>query len=392
MSKYILELEKILNEDPLGILSFQNRSKLDTDNERLVDSFKEICRFYESHNRIPNLDGDIEEIKLFSRLKTFRKNESYRERLVEHDTYGLLKVDEKEIAKENLKEIVHDDPLGILEDDGPEVAIYKLKHVPKKQTMPDVIAKRKSCENFEKFEPLFLDIHKKLTSGECRTQPFNSERQISPGEFFVLGGMLVLVAEIGNWERKNFGNYNAKTHCVFENGTESKLLLRSLAAALWKDNTSRHVIASNQIEIFSKQSEIETDDKGTGFIYILQSLSNDPKIASIDNLFKIGYTSDLNNRFLNCESDPTFLMAKVKLIADFKVFNLNALKFEKLLHRFFADACLDLEIVDLDRTKASPREWFIVPFEIIEEAITYILNGQIVNYRYNKDTKSIIRR
>ncbi len=83
-------------------------------------------------------------------------------------------------------------------------------------------------------------------------RPFTSELQIKPGAFFVLQGMMVYVANVGQKELKNFGNVNARLYCVFENGTESNMLLRSLAAALWKEENSRQIVNADQKECSMK--------------------------------------------------------------------------------------------------------------------------------------------
>ena len=136
-----------------------------------------------------------------------------------------------------------------------------------------------------------------------------SERQIAPGEFFVLQGMMVYVANVGKWEKKNFGNRNARLYCVFENGTESNMLLRSLAAALWKDKNSRQVVDAVQMKLFNKSELITEEDKPTGYIYVLRSLSEDPQIKEIEDLYKIGFSSQsVKQRIQNAEQDPIFFM------------------------------------------------------------------------------------
>jgi hypothetical protein len=204
--------------------------------------------------------------------------------------------------------------------------------------------------------------------------------------------MIVYVASIGEWEKKNFGNVNAKTHCVFENGTESKMLLRSLAAALWKDKTSRKIVGNDQSDFFENKIDIAKDDKDTGYIYVVKSLSNDAKISNIKNLFKIGFSTETETRFSMAKNDPTFLMADVKLVAEYKAFNMNTEKLELLLHRFFAKACLNIDVFDNDGRRYSPREWFVVPLEVIDEAIRSILAGDIVDYEFDKERGTIVRK
>lgn len=69
---------------------------------------------------------------------------------------------------------------------------------------------------------------------------------------------------------------------------------------------------------------------------------------------------------------------------------MNVNKLKTLLHNFFGQSCLEIEITDRNGEKHKPREWFIAPLEITEGAIRLILNKQIVNYKYDYVNKVII--
>ena len=71
---------------------------------------------------------------------------------------------------------------------------------------------------------------------------------------------------------------------------------------------------------------------------------------------------------------------------------MNAQKFEQLIHQFFGNSCLDVDVFDKNGVRHSPREWFIVPMNVIEEAISLINSGEIINYRFDKDSNSIVLR
>jgi len=334
---------------------------------------------------------------LYSRLKGLRESPDKAAALADFDTFNLLANAKKPEPKEinSIDDLLEDDALGLLGGDLPEEAdpndIFTLKNVPKTIDMPDYIAKRKPCEEFEQFEPLFKQIHADLTSKKKVLTRFNSERQIAPGEFFILQGMMVYVANVGNWEKRNFGNVNARLYCVFENGTESNMLLRSLAAALWKDQNSRQIVDAVQMELFSESEQITSDDEATGYIYILRSLSEDPQIKEIEDLYKIGFSSQpVKQRIQNAEQNPTYLMADVMLVTEFQTYNLNPQKMELLLHTFFAESCLNLDVFDSEGKRHTPREWFIVPLHTIEVAIQLLINGDIVNYRYDSQKQEIV--
>ena len=202
---------------------------------------------------------------------------------------------------------------------------------------------------------------------------------------------MVYVANVGSKQKKNFGNVNARLYCVFDNGTESNMLLRSLAAALWKDGQSRQVIDAVQSDGFKDSEKTDPNDQPTGYVYVLRSLSKDPQISEINNLFKVGFSSQpALERIHNAAQEPTYLMADVGLVAEFQTFNLNPQKFELLLHTFFAKACVNLDVYDAKGKRHSPREWFQVPLPIIEAAVHLLVNGEIVNYRYDRQEQEII--
>jgi hypothetical protein len=126
---------------------------------------------------------------------------------------------------------------------------------------------------------------------------------------------------------------------------------------------------------------------------VLQSLSQEEDIASIQNLYKIGYsTVPVQERIKNASEEPTYLMAPVKVIAVFECYNLNPQKFELLLHTFFGKACLNVDVFDKTGKRFSPREWFVAPLHIFEAAANMLINGEIVNYRYDPDSSGIVER
>lgn len=126
---------------------------------------------------------------------------------------------------------------------------------------------------------------------------------------------------------------------------------------------------------------------------MLQSLSTVPEIAGTKNLFKIGYsTVPVPERIKNAAEEPTYLMAPVKVVEVFECYNLNPQKFELLLHTFFGKACLNVDVYDKTGKRFSPREWFIAPLHIIEAAANMLINGDIVNYRYDHEGQSIEER
>ncbi len=169
------------------------------------------------------------------------------------------------------------------------------------------------------------------------------------------------------------------------------MLYRSLAKALYKDG--RIVSETNEQEnsnFYTNFGGITEDDTSTGYIYILKSQSKDPRIQSLDHLYKIGFsTTKVEKRIANAKKEATYLMANVEVIAEYQVFNINPQKFEYYLHAFFGESCLDLLVADKDGKNHQPKEWFIAPLEVIQEAVELLVNGQIMSYQYNKFKKEI---
>ncbi len=379
------KLKEIFDNDPLGVLNVKPQaSPARNEDERLLASFQEINEFYEKNRREPEAGGNVQEHMLYSRLKSLRENESKTRILESQDKYGLLKASQKVIS--SLKDVINNDELGILSSDAE--GIFDLNYVPKEMTVPDYIAQRKPCKDFKEFEDLFKRCQSELATGKRKLWPFAKGRQIKKGYFFVLKGVLLYVAEVGEEVRLKGGEVNARLRCVFENGTESDLLLRSLAAGLYKDGRRVTELEEKLLEEFDNVTD---EDQDTGHIYILKSLSDKPEIKSIKDLYKIGFSrTPIQERLKNAFQDPTFLMAPVAVVAAYHCYNLNPQKLELLIHTFFNRVCLNVDIYDSKGQRCIPREWFIVPLDIIEQAIQFLLSGEIVNYRYDPDKQVIV--
>lgn len=63
--------------------------------------------------------------------------------------------------------------------------------------------------------------------------------------------------------------------------------------------------------------------------------------------------------------------------------NLNSQKFEEIIHQVLRSVQLVVKVYDAERVEHQPREWFIVPFGIVEQIIARIMDGSIVDYVYN---------
>ena len=376
---------KAISDDPFGLTIVKAKVSTNKDEAKIViENFEKILGFYKENQKEPNKEAQRPGRTLAIILESIR-NDKRQKNVVKHlDIYGLLKNDfDVDIEK---IESFEDDPFGLLSDSFDNEDIFTLKNVSKELEMPDYIASRKVCEDFFKYEELFKNLQKDLQNKLRKIEDFKGERFIQKGLFFVLKGVVGYVADVGKLQKQN-NKINARLHCIFENGTQSDMLLRSLSAELYKDG---QVISFLNEEIEDKFSQITHEDETSGYIYILKSKSSDNQIRDIKNLYKIGYsTTKVDDRLKNAKNEPTYLMAEVEQIAIYKCFNMNTQKLEQLLHKFFGNSCLDIEIIGNEGKIHTPREWFISPLEIIKQAIFMIVNGEIIYYKYDEKEELI---
>lgn len=380
------KLRELIEDDDLGLLVVKPKSSNTiTEDERLAESFYEIAEFRRQYVREPRNDlANPQEARLAMRLASLRQDSTRAKALVDLDEFDLLAPVKQ---PQTIDEILNDDDLALL-GDSEEESIFNLRHVPQTIDMPDHVAQRQPCKPFDRFEPLFKQCQADLQAGKRTLRAFSNEQQIQEGQFFVLKGIMTYVAAVGAKEKIS-GKTNARLHCVFENGTESDMLLRSLARELYKDGRR---VTEHEDRLMDDLNSITAEDGPTGFIYILRSLSTDPRIAALPDLYKIGFsTVPVPERVRNAKDDPTYLMAPVHILETFACYNLNPQKLELLLHRFFGKVCLDVDVFDRDGKRYTPREWFLAPLPVIEEAVELMISGRIVDYVYDDELKMLTR-
>jgi len=390
MTKF--DLNTILNNDPLWILlKIKIKTSAMNADERLLSSFEEINNFYELNKRVPE-KTTWDERSLFSRLKGIKEDPKKIEALLQYDKYNLLVDDKKEVEINSIDDIFANDDLGLFDSEPKKKDIFKLVNVPEidyNRADPDFVAQRIKCDDFEKYEHLFIKCQEDLKNKRRKLVP-SIEKYLWVWTFCVLDWVLLYVANIWEEERWNSWKINRRTLLIFENWTQSNMLLRSLWKRLranWKVLTE---LLDDQDTFFI---DITEEDNESWFIYILKSLSNDEKIFTKRNLYKIGFsTTPVEQRIKNTENDPTYLMAKVQIIETFKCFNVNPHKLEQLIHKFFWESCLNIDIIDNAWDRYNPREWFIAPLNVIEEVIEFIINGRIVNYKYDSENEKIVEK
>jgi hypothetical protein len=406
-------LNNIFNDDPLNLLVVRPKHTNNrTPDERLLASFQEINDFIEKNGREPEPNPkSVSEFQLYSRLKGLKSDPEKIELLKKSDVHNILpgieisKLNEpsptyKKQKKElhSIEDILDDDGLDIL--GGDDADLFKFKHTPKgdERASADFVAKRKPCKDFKKYEPTFKKVQQDLADGKRKLIPFKQEN-LRQGDFYVHNGILLYLEHVDFEEEEieyksgNRVRKDGRTRTIFENGTESKMLYRSLYKAILANGKSVTQNFEKVNEGFiEKFSNITKEDKEAGYIYVLKSKSNDERITSIKDLFKIGYATNIEERLKGAEKQPTYLMASVDYVAGWKCYNMNPQKFEQLIHNFFGNSCLEVDVFDVSGKRFTPREWFIAPLAVIEQAIELIINGKITKYKYDAENKTIIER
>lgn len=356
--------------------------------ERIIAGFEDILRFHQTHGRAPQHgEGrDIFERLYAVRLEQLRKLPEAHALLAELDAPGLLAVAAaKAVDVDTLDEDALLAELGVSAEPAAVDDITVLRHVRSsaEKRAAEEVADRTPCEDFDRFAGLFKQVERDLQSGIRSALPFGRDASVVEGNYFILGGQLAYVAEVGETFKAPNGESDARLRVIFSNGTESNLLRRSLQRALYKDETGRRLSDPDAGPLFS--SAVESEDIESGTIYVLRSKSNHPYVSEHRELIhKIGVTGgSVETRIAGAEKDATYLLAGVEVVATYKLHNVNRVKLEGLLHRVLGGAQLDLVIEDRFGQPVRPREWFLVPLHVIDEVVERIKDGTVVEVMYD---------
>jgi hypothetical protein len=363
--------------------------------ERIIAGFEDILRFIEENGRVPEHgeERDIFERLYAVRLDRLRASQECRDLLEELDAGGVLfeQVEPTPIASDDIDtdELLAELGSGVEGED-----IRELRHVQTRaeKKAAEEIASREKCPDFDKFEPLLKQMAEDIASGARETRKFELKSEIQQGRFFIVGGQIAYVAEMGETFMTDHGRSDARLRVIFDNGTQSEMLMRSLQRSLNADgDAGRRIVEADAGPLFS--SSHEEGDQPSGTIYVLRSKSDHPTVTEHrDVLHKIGVTNGkIEQRIAGARLRTTYLMADVEIVATYELFNVNSHKLEKLLHRFFADVALDIEILDRFGNAVRPCEWFLVPLPVIDEVVELVKERTITDYRYDPVNASIVK-
>lgn len=324
--------------------------------------------------RTPLLDRAVEVIE---RINAFMNEtgaepvsepgRSVRERMLANELAGLRpsKADLDGLAYYDTRNLVFGgasvvDPLGDpLLSDG--LDIFEVRDELRPMARPDFVADRRPCPDFERFEPLFASIRKAVEQGTRKPQPFRQER-VELGEFFVLKGQLVYVADLRDEHRRN-GKPDARLRVIFDNDTESNLLMSSLVRRLYEDKDARRIGTADVGPLFTGAR--------TGFVYVLRSLS---ERTEVQGLLKVGTTSGaVEDRIAHAETQPTFLFAPVVIVDTYELIGHSAKEAEQRIHQLLRPYHMALRVTGPDGRSFSSVEWFKATPELVEHAIKHAL-------------------
>ena len=375
--------------DALGVeivpLKISSRTPRD---ERIIAGFEDILRFHQSYGRAPihGEDRDIFERLYAVRLDQLRKLPEAQTLLAELDGPGLLKGGvASTLDLDDMDEDALLAELGIDAAPSDRNDITVLRHVRSntEKRAADEMASHIRCADFAKFQPLFEGVERELKSGLRKAVRFGGDTSIERGNLFILVGQIAYVAEISDDVQVKAGHEDSRLRVIYGNGTESNLFLRSLQKALYKDDSGRRITDPDMGPLFGDAQE--PDDIESGTIYVLRSQSPHPFVAEHSELIhKIGVTGGkVETRIAHAKHDATYLLADVEVVATYKLHNLNRTKLENIFHRLFGAAQIDLTIDDRFGNPVKPREWFLVPLHVIDEAVKRILDGTITEVSYD---------
>ena len=413
--KWARSLDDILDEDDaLGLLEdiTPKKPKKVTSNDPAVTNFLELVNFVETHGREPRRDDSKEKL-LAVRLVSYRTRAELRAKVQEYDSVGLLlpiaqetpqKEEEKTEAQvqtvqksvTSLDDIFDDDDLDLLGDINS--SIFHVTHVTskvKEKDVPDEIASRKKCEDFFRYEKLFHGLQNVLKTDAVMQTRFSKEETVVVGNVFILRGMLCFIDKVVKEDTSEAERDNPRLRVIFENGTETDLLKRSLIRALFKDPHGKYVNMNKNL--FSDTSvSITNKDRATGYIYILGTESDAPALSkwkNSGNLVKIGYsTQTVQERIKYAEKSSTYLEAPVKVLAEISCYNLNPQKFEHLIHAFLHHQRLPITLIDSKGKTYHPEEWFTVDCQTALDVCQRIIDGTITQYRMDNTTGRMVKK
>lgn len=386
----MIDWEKELQEifaDPLLADVTPSKKKVEA-GDRLETGFQRILEFAATHHRLPRNEGDRTERALYNQLQGILNDPKKKNRCLPLDTRGILSAptvvaeSEMEYATTPQTEAealadIWDDP--IFTDAADTAGLFDLPDYMKKKLEErreaDYVAQRVKCEDFPLYEPGFKEVHAGLKSGKYQLIKFR-DAHIAQGRYFVDDGTLIYIAALDQVARNRHGRKDSRTRCIYETGMESGIYMQTLCKNLYTSGYTVQDVSQVEENFLQQKLTVTHEDVASGWIYVLRSLSSDPEIRAIPNLYKIGFTTTpVETRIAHAPKEATYLCADVQVVATWIVYNVKASTFEALIHKLFD--CVQLQVKVDGKT---PKEWFSVPLHVIEQAVLALTHGKPIIY------------
>lgn len=358
----MFDLKQALEEiakDPI-FANLKPARRKTTSGDKLIDGFQKILDFYEANGRLP--ENRPEESKIYHNWIGVLKRPEVLERCRPYDTLDILPRPGERLPEPEATEDLFDIP-------------EYMKERLKARKEAEYIGKHTPCTEFELFKSGFKEISDGLKSGRYRLVKF-SVKHLTVGSYFVEDGMIGYLASFNDEGVNRHGNRDGRTRVIYDNGTEADIRYKTITKNLSVTGYSIVEIHEQTTEEFEQCFSVSDNDIFSGTIYVLRSKSEHPQIASVKNLYKIGFTkTSLSQRISNARNEPTYLCADVEVVATWNVFNIKTSTLETLIHRLFSAVKFGVKI-----DGHTPEEWFVVPLREIEKAIKAIINRQPISY------------
>ena len=362
--------------------------------ERIIAGFEEVQRFVETHGRAPRHgeDSDIFERLYAVRLDRIREQDDCRALLSHFDHQDFLS-HSPEAASLSLEGM---DDEALLSELGVESAapdIGELRHVrpSAEKRAAEEIATRSKCGDFDSFRPLSSRCRRNWTPVSGKPASLVFRPTSSPAGF---SSSAVRRPTWPRWEEEftqRYGDRDARLRVIFDNGTESNMLRRSLQRALHKDEKGRRILETSAGPLFADETAAATRPAALSCAaeqggHSVCRREPEPRPQDWCHHREGGNA----HRRRTARSDVPD--GEVEIVATYHLYNIDRAKLEKLIHRIFSPARLDIEIEDRFGNPVVPREWFLAPLDAINDAVEKIREGTITRYRYDAGSASLIER
>lgn len=422
-------LADILANDSNGLLTNVATRHLQSSDDNLVSQFQEINEFvkkygYPPSEQNPKSDG-FEEKKLARRLASLKQDNEKVANLKPYDGYGLLteptpnpnteplKPTQTKQTPTSIDDILRMDSQGLLSKLGgidSSLLVQTdnrsiLDRASPDQFTDELVAKRKICEDFDKFSPIFSLIHESMRTKQYHKTAFSSVKDIREGSVFILNGLVCYVASIYQAETRKNERNQQRLRLIFANGTESNMLIRSLASAQYRHDADSYQLLITapewqNLDLISGFSDTPTQDmatlqnqngrKLTGIIYVAKLKKPRDELKRFHHLHKIGFSKNRGElRAKSSQMDATFLFSEVDIIAEWALYDSNPQQVEYRLHQFFYEQRLNMTL-KVGSQDYKPSEWFDVDIINIEKALQLIFQGKINQYQFDSASKKIL--